>query len=85
MFEPYFPVDKLPGGYALYWAAFKRRAAGASADEKIIHASLAYSSRNARCRSVLRGLRGWGICELVIGLARHARKVTRHGSERLQE
>ena len=34
MFESNFPVDKLSGSYAVYWNAFKRLAAGASADEK---------------------------------------------------
>ncbi len=39
MFESNFPVDKLSTGYAVLWNAFKRLAAGASADEK--HALLA--------------------------------------------
>ena len=34
MFESNFPVDKLSCGYATAWNAFKRIAAGASADEK---------------------------------------------------
>ncbi len=34
MFESNFPVDKITSGYAIYWNAFKRIAAGASADEK---------------------------------------------------
>jgi predicted TIM-barrel fold metal-dependent hydrolase len=34
MFESNFPVDKFSGSYAIYWNAFKRLAAGASADEK---------------------------------------------------
>jgi len=34
MFESNFPVDKLSGSYAIYWNAFKRLAAGSSADEK---------------------------------------------------
>jgi predicted TIM-barrel fold metal-dependent hydrolase len=34
MFESNFPVDKLSGSYAVYWNAFKRLAAGASAHEK---------------------------------------------------
>ena len=34
MFESNFPVDKISGSYALYWNAFKRLAAGASADDK---------------------------------------------------
>ncbi|HYM04106.1 MAG TPA: amidohydrolase family protein [Stellaceae bacterium] len=34
MFESNFPVDKVSGSYALYWNAFKRLAAGASAAEK---------------------------------------------------
>jgi predicted TIM-barrel fold metal-dependent hydrolase len=34
MFESNFPVDKLSGSYRNYWNAFKRLAAGASADEK---------------------------------------------------
>jgi len=34
MFESNFPVDKVSGGYALYWNAFKRLAAGCSAAEK---------------------------------------------------
>lgn len=34
MFESNFPVDKHSAGYAIYWNAFKRLAAGASADEK---------------------------------------------------
>lgn len=34
MFESNFPVDKISGSYALYWNAFKRLAAGASAAEK---------------------------------------------------
>jgi L-fuconolactonase len=34
MFESNFPVDKLSGGYAVYWNAFKRLASGASAEEK---------------------------------------------------
>lgn len=34
MFESNFPVDKFSGSYANYWNAFKRLAAGASADEK---------------------------------------------------
>ena len=35
MFESNFPVDKMGIGYAALWNAFKRIAAGASADEKI--------------------------------------------------
>lgn len=34
MFESNFPVDKISGSYAVCWNAFKRLAAGASADEK---------------------------------------------------
>lgn len=34
MFESNFPVDKVTTGYAVLWNAFKRLAAGASADEK---------------------------------------------------
>ena len=34
MFESNFPVDRPSGPYALLWNAFKRLAAGASADEK---------------------------------------------------
>jgi L-fuconolactonase len=34
MFESNFPVDKISGSYALYWNAFKRLAAGASAEDK---------------------------------------------------
>ena len=34
MFESNFPVDKISGSYAIYWNAFKRLAAGASAQEK---------------------------------------------------
>jgi predicted TIM-barrel fold metal-dependent hydrolase len=34
MFESNFPVDKISGSYAIYWNAFKRLVAGASADEK---------------------------------------------------
>jgi L-fuconolactonase len=34
MFESNFPVDKMAIGYAALWNAFKRIAAGASADEK---------------------------------------------------
>ena len=34
MFESNFPVDKISGSYGNYWNAFKRLAAGASADEK---------------------------------------------------
>ena len=34
MFESNFPVDKLSGSYHVYWNAFKRLAAKASADEK---------------------------------------------------
>src|SRR5262245_10767089 len=34
MFESNFPVDKISGSYAVYWNAFKRLAAGASASEK---------------------------------------------------
>lgn len=34
MFESNFPVDKVSTGYAVLWNAFKRLAAGASADEK---------------------------------------------------
>jgi len=36
MFESNFPVDKHSGGYAIYWNAFKRLAAKASADEKAL-------------------------------------------------
>jgi L-fuconolactonase len=36
MFESNFPVDKISGAYATYWNAFKRLAAGASADEKAL-------------------------------------------------
>jgi predicted TIM-barrel fold metal-dependent hydrolase len=36
MFESNFPVDKISGTYATYWNAFKRLAAGASADEKAL-------------------------------------------------
>ena len=36
MFESNFPVDKISGSYALYWNAFKRLAAGASADDKAL-------------------------------------------------
>jgi L-fuconolactonase len=34
MFESNFPVDKMGIGYAALWNAFKRIAAGASADDK---------------------------------------------------
>jgi predicted TIM-barrel fold metal-dependent hydrolase len=34
MFESNFPVEKMGIGYAALWNAFKRIAAGASADEK---------------------------------------------------
>jgi L-fuconolactonase len=34
MFESNFPVDKISGSYASYWNAFKRLAAGASAEDK---------------------------------------------------
>jgi predicted TIM-barrel fold metal-dependent hydrolase len=34
MFESNFPVDKISAPYAVYWNAFKRLAAGASADDK---------------------------------------------------
>jgi predicted TIM-barrel fold metal-dependent hydrolase len=34
MFESNFPVDKMGIGYAALWNAFKRIAAGASADER---------------------------------------------------
>ena len=34
MFESNFPVDKISTGYAVLWNAFKRLAAGASANEK---------------------------------------------------
>jgi len=34
MFESNFPVDRISGGYGNYWNAFKKIAAGASADEK---------------------------------------------------
>ena len=34
MFESNFPVDKVTAGYAIYWNAFKRISAGASAEEK---------------------------------------------------
>jgi predicted TIM-barrel fold metal-dependent hydrolase len=34
MFESNFPVDKGSGSYPAFWNAFKRLAAGASADEK---------------------------------------------------
>ncbi len=34
MFESNFPVDRISGGYAVLWNAFKRLAQGASADEK---------------------------------------------------
>lgn len=34
MFESNFPVDKISGPYSIYWNAFKRLAAGASAEEK---------------------------------------------------
>ena len=34
MFESNFPVDKMGIGWAALWNAFKRIAAGASADEK---------------------------------------------------
>jgi len=34
MFESNFPVDKISASYAIYWNAFKRLAAGASADSK---------------------------------------------------
>jgi len=34
MFESNFPVDKISGPYAIYWNAFKRLAAGASAADK---------------------------------------------------
>jgi predicted TIM-barrel fold metal-dependent hydrolase len=34
MFESNFPVDKISASYASYWNAFKRLAAGASADSK---------------------------------------------------
>jgi predicted TIM-barrel fold metal-dependent hydrolase len=35
MFESNFPVEKMGTGYATLWNAFKRIAAGASADEKL--------------------------------------------------
>jgi predicted TIM-barrel fold metal-dependent hydrolase len=35
MFESNFPVEKMGIGYAALWNAFKRLAAGASADEKL--------------------------------------------------
>lgn len=35
MFESNFPVEKMGIGYAALWNAFKRIAAGASADEKL--------------------------------------------------
>ena len=35
MFESNFPVEKMSIGYAALWNAFKRIAAGASADEKL--------------------------------------------------
>jgi len=35
MFESNFPVEKVGTGYAVLWNAFKRIAAGASADEKL--------------------------------------------------
>ncbi|MDP2703194.1 MAG: amidohydrolase family protein, partial [Candidatus Rokubacteria bacterium] len=35
MFESNFPVEKMGTGYAAVWNAFKRIAAGASADEKL--------------------------------------------------
>jgi len=34
MFESNFPVDKGSGSYQVFWNAFKRIAAGCSADEK---------------------------------------------------
>jgi predicted TIM-barrel fold metal-dependent hydrolase len=34
MFESNFPVDRFGASYAALWNAFKRLAAGASADEK---------------------------------------------------
>ena len=34
MFESNFPVDKISGSYGNYWNAFKKLAAGSSADEK---------------------------------------------------
>ena len=36
MFESNFPVDKISGSYAVYWNAFKRLAAGASAADKAL-------------------------------------------------
>jgi predicted TIM-barrel fold metal-dependent hydrolase len=35
MFESNFPVEKVGTGYAVLWNAFKRIAAGASAEEKL--------------------------------------------------
>jgi predicted TIM-barrel fold metal-dependent hydrolase len=35
MFESNFPVENMGIGYAALWNAFKRIAAGASADEKL--------------------------------------------------
>ena len=34
MFESNFPVDKISSSYTVLWNAFKRLAAGCSADEK---------------------------------------------------
>ena len=45
MFESNFPVDKMGIGYAALWNAFKRIAAGASADDK--HALFSGTARRA--------------------------------------
>jgi predicted TIM-barrel fold metal-dependent hydrolase len=34
MFESNFPVDKISAPYSIYWNAFKRLAAGSSAQER---------------------------------------------------
>ena len=56
MFESNFPVDKISGSYAVYWNAFKRLAAGASAADKAAlfrdtarSASTASAARNEAC------------------------------------
>jgi L-fuconolactonase len=45
MFESNFPVEKMGIGYAALWNAFKRLAAGASADDK--HALFSETARRA--------------------------------------
>jgi L-fuconolactonase len=36
MFENNFPIEKVGTGYSALWNAFKRSAADASADEKLV-------------------------------------------------